>query len=127
MTGIPNGAAGTTICVDFDATLVPWGELDDDAPPLPGAVEFMRKAKERGYRLVIFSSRLSASWLTEQFGERDLPMMYNEQRRHIAERLRQHGIPFDDMTSEKVPARWYIDDRAIEFRNNWDEIAERVF
>lgn len=127
MTGIPNGAAGTTLCVDFDGTLFPWEELDGDSPPNYGAVEFMLKAKERGYRIVIFTSRLSPTWIIEQCGEYELPVEFNRQKRMVAERLRKHGIPFDDLTSEKVPARYYIDDRAIEFKGDWHAVAERIW
>lgn len=126
--GVENGhspLAANVVCVDFDGTLYPWGPLFSRAEPNPGAVEAVKRMKEAGFRIVIFTSRLSPTWC---FSEHEsLTGQYN----YIQDILLRDGIPFDDITSEKVPAVAYIDDKAIVYRGDpgeeeWGQIAEHV-
>lgn len=113
------------VCVDFDGTLFPWGEIDDVKPPYPGAVDTVKALKESGYRIVIFTSRMSPTWWFAE-GWPDDAYTYVVQRSIVEERLALWKIPWDDITSEKVPAIAYIDDKAIEFRGDWKEIRKRL-
>lgn len=114
--------AEQVVCVDFDATLFPWGPLmNKDAQPLPGAAEAVNAFADNGWRVVIFTSRMSPSWLT--FAHED----EYTQRAYVAYMLNKYSIPFHEITAEKVPAQAYIDDKAIEFNGtNWPQIQERV-
>lgn len=123
--GMKNGHspdAKGVLCVDFDATIVPWGPLfNPKAEALPGAVEAIRELHGSGWKIVIFTSRMSQSW-HQSSGERA-----NEQYAYVSSTLIRLGIPYDKITAEKVPAEAYIDDRAIEFTgDNWPQIAERI-
>jgi hydroxymethylpyrimidine pyrophosphatase-like HAD family hydrolase len=124
--GHPPVARGV-ICVDFDATLFPWGKtLLSDDDPFEGAAETLRAFKEAGLTIVILTSRMSRSWHEhEGFSDDEVA----EQYEYVHKRLERHNIPFDRITAEKVPAIAYIDDKAIEFKpdeNNWEEIRERI-
>lgn len=113
--------AHRVIAVDFDSTLYPWRPIYEQPDPLPGAVEAMQRLKRAGYRLVIFTSRLSPTWL-ESAG-----YTASDQRDLIEGMLRRDGIPFDEVTSEKLPAEVYVDDRAIRFRDGeWPAIADWI-
>lgn len=123
--GMANGfapIAHKVICIDFDSTLYPWGILFNwEAEPIPGAAECVRALKKAGYHIVILTSRMSPSWL-EDAGESG-----KEHLDYIMWLLSKHGIPWDRITSEKVPAEHYVDDKAIEFTgNNWPEIQQRL-
>lgn len=123
--GMKNGHspdAKGVLCVDFDATIVPWGPLFNyEAPALPGAVEAINELSANGWRIVIFTSRLSRSW------HRSSGENAKEQRKYVADTLKRLGIHYEKITAEKIPAEAYIDDRAIEFTgNNWLDIAERI-
>ena len=108
-------------CIDFDATLYPWRPIYEQPDPLPGAPEAVRRLKAAGYRIVIFTSRLSPTWL-ESAGE-----TAGQQIDHIESVLRRDGIPFDLITSEKVPAEVYVDDRAIRFApGDWPAITDWI-
>lgn len=108
------------LLVDFDGTIYPWGPLDDDAPPLPGAVRAIADLRADGYTVRIFSSRVSHKW-AEVAGE-----SITEQGVLMEERLDKDGIEHDGIAYEKEPAEHYIDDRAIEFKNDWDAIRSRL-
>jgi ribonucleotide monophosphatase NagD (HAD superfamily) len=110
--------AEKVVCIDYDGTLFPWGELFAYNQPLPGAVEAMKRLKEAGFTIVIFTSRLSPTWL-EAEGQSEIV-----QRQYIQRQLDKYLIPWDYITSEKVPAVAYVDDKAIFFEgDNWRRIA----
>lgn len=120
---LPTSAKGV-VCVDFDGTLRPWGGLFDDPDPLPGAKGFMDKLRERDFQIVVFTSRLSPQWHRDE--ERVPAIGAYEQLDYIEWWLNRHGIPFDDITAEKVPAEAYIDDRAFRFEN-WEATSKEFF
>jgi hypothetical protein len=112
-------SAHRVICIDYDSTLYPWAELMDEPEPIDGAVEAMRRLKAAGYRIVIFTSRLSPSWLAVE-GRSAV-----EQVAHITRMLARDGIPYDDITAEKIPAEAYVDDRALRFTpGDWQAITD---
>lgn len=118
-------SASKRICVDFDQTLYPFGDLFGGHPPLAGAVDAMRKINNAGFTIYIFTSRLSPAWWTAEGW--DHGVAENQQRTYIDYVLTRDGIPYHHLTGEKVPSLAYIDDKAIEFTGaNWGEIAERV-
>lgn len=108
--------ADKTICVDFDGTLYPFGYMFSFPPPIEGAVQKMQEFKQKGYEIIIFTSRLSKDWLISEGHE------YWDHYYYIHDILKRDGIPHDRVTAEKIPARYYIDDKAIPFRGNWAEI-----
>jgi histidinol phosphatase-like enzyme len=60
--GHPPMAEGV-ILIDFDGTIIPFGQLFEHTPPLPGAIEAIQAFQQAGYKVVIFTSRLSPLWL----------------------------------------------------------------
>jgi phosphoglycolate phosphatase-like HAD superfamily hydrolase len=99
-----------TICVDFDGVIHAYtkgwndGKVYDD--PIPGAIEGLAKLQRKNYAVVIFTAR-------QDFLEIGLWL-----KKHDTEKL----IDFNNLiiTSVKVPAIAYIDDRAVRF-NNWQD------
>ena len=112
--------AHKVVCVDFDSTLYPWRPIYEQPDPLPGAVAAMQRLKAAGYRIVIFTSRLSPTWLAST------KYTASDMLDHIEAVLRRDGIPFDQVTAEKVPAVWYVDDRALRFDGDWQPIADYI-
>lgn len=108
-------SAGRTVCIDFDATIVPWGGLLAPKTPFPGVVEAMQALRASHYRIVILTSRMSRSWWRAEAKSRGVdPWEFGRvQKGYVASILDAAGIPYDLITAEKMPALAYFDDKAI--------------
>ncbi len=113
--GHPPAAEGV-VCVDFDGTIAPWGDLFGFPPPLPGAKAFLKYLRDNDYTIVIFTSRLSTVWHAHE--GRDPAKGITEQVTYLQEYFARYGLEADHVTAEKVPAIAYIDDKAIEY-SSW--------
>lgn len=98
-----------TVCLDFDGVLnayTGWQGEDELFRPREGAREFVQALLDRGYRVVIHTTRrppLVYGWLTV------------------------HEFPDGVLVSNtKIPAVAYIDDRGITFRGDYDEILQAL-
>ena len=97
-----------TVCVDFDGVLNEYKGYNerDLYSPKPFVENFLEKLSE-DYEVVIFTSRVNSrveSWL---------------ERNGLAKYVSK-------VTSKKVPAIAYIDDRAIQFKGNYNEILNEL-
>lgn len=108
-------SAQKVVCVDLDATIIPWGPLEEIRPPFSGVVRAMTNLREAGFRIVILTSRLSKTWHEHEAVARgiDATAFGYKQLQLTLAILDAAGIPYDDVTSEKVPAVAYFDDKAI--------------
>lgn len=108
--GHPPVAKGI-VCVDFDGTIFPFGQMDvSGTQPMAGAAEAVRALKKAGYTIVIFTSRLSRTWHNSE--NWDHRTAETEQTELVRNALEAYDIPWDDMTAEKIPAVAYFDDKA---------------
>lgn len=120
--GHPPVAAGVVL-VDFDQTLREWGGLFEFKPPYAGASEFLHQMKNEGYRLILFTSRLSSVWHASE--GRDPARGILEQVEFLKEYCERYDLPFEAVTAEKVPSIAIIDDKAVEFRGDWVKARRR--
>ncbi len=107
-----------TIAVDLDGTILEydgWKGHSHFGKPLPGAKEALQKLKEQGFLIIIWTTR--------------------NNKEEIARYLREQGIPFDYINenpfgppdgSNKIYADYYVDDKAVEFRGDWQEVLRKV-
>jgi hypothetical protein len=118
------------ICVDFDGTL-----CDHEFPKIgkvkPGAREALAKFKELGYIIVIWSCR-TCGWDKEIFNH---PYEYHYQPldrqcvKEMVDWLAKEQIPYDiidDSSKGKPVADFYIDDKALCFKDNWALIQDAI-
>jgi hypothetical protein len=105
------------ILIDFDQTIHKYsvGWIDDIIydSPISGVKQVIEFFRNSGYEVVIFTCRLSESAHGKQGVEK--------QRKLIQDWLKKYDIEVDGMTAEKLPASVYIDDRAYEFKGQWDK------
>lgn len=106
--------AASTVCVDFDRTIIPWGPLMEPREPFRGARDALVRLKESGFRVIVLTSRASPSWWASEAELRsvDASEFGREQIGYVKGVLDSYGVPYDRITSEKVPARAYFDDNA---------------
>lgn len=98
-----------SVCVDLNGVLDTysgWKGEDHVAPARPGAKYFLQTLSEQ-YKVIIFTTQPAGKvweWLREY---------------EMAEYV-------DEVTDRKVPALFYIDDRAITFRGDFQETLEEI-
>lgn len=103
-----------TVCLDFDGVVHSYrsgwrGAPVIPDPPIHGTAEAIARLRQQ-YRVVIYSARC-----------RD-----PEGRRAIEAWLRKHQIEVDEVCDHKPPALVYVDDRAIPFRGDWDQVITDI-
>ncbi len=116
--GHPPMAEGIILC-DWDSTIQPFGFLFSFPPPLPGAVDVLQKLAALGYQIIIFTSRLSPSWLASVDHTADQHIHY------IKEYCERYDIPMHGVTGEKIPSVLILDDKAIRV-TNWKQVKRDI-
>jgi len=91
-----------TIYIDFDGTICPNKNGQEYAPPTQACLNTIKKLKEAGYKIVIYSVRSNALETIKPGG-------------HVAmiEYLSEHKIPYDAFNSEKTHFSILIDDKCL--------------
>lgn len=113
-------SADKIICLDFDGTIRPWGGLLEFPPPFDGIKEWVALLRDRGYKVILFTSRLSAFW--HEAEGRDVASGIAEQVEYLRLYCEKYSIEVDGATAEKIPAVAYLDDKAIRFNGDWSEV-----
>ena len=106
-----------TIVLDFDGVIAQykngWTGVEPTEPPVPGAREAVEELIRLGYEVVVVSSR---AYMGEHPGGEHA----------IVRWLDANGFPPLRVTSDKVPAVLYVDDRGFRFTGDWREVLEFV-
>jgi len=109
------------IAVDFDGVIHDfkgWGDGTCYGDPLPGSLEALKKLSEQ-YNVIIFTAKARP----------DRPLVNGMTGMELVkEWLEKHDVIkyIDYITYEKPRAKYYIDDKAIKYDNNWGEILQEV-
>jgi len=102
-----NKEAGLDIvCIDFDGVLANydgWKGKEVLGEPIKGAREFVDKMIGLGYTVIVFTTRES---------------------KYISPWLEKYGFPKMEVTSKKIPAKVYIDDRCQKFEGDYQRLVE---
>jgi hypothetical protein len=103
-----------TVCLDFDGVLHSYrsgwcgAEVIPD-PPIHGTRDAVARLRQQ-YRIVVFSARCHSE----------------EGRRAVQNWLDRHDIVVDEVCEHKPPALVYVDDRAVRFRGDWDDVITEI-
>ena len=93
-------------CVDLDGVLYVYkkhsGVLDFSRPPNPEALKLVRRLKEEGWMITIYSSRLNGTWKEA---------LYEEIRAKVIEWLEKYDVVQDPegelLEPINIHSRWY--------------------
>lgn len=107
--------------IDFDGTLCKFA-FPNIGPIEPNVKEALETLKAAGYIIKIHSCRTATYWGRKSERRIHIEAIYNF--------MVQHKLPYDELITsssmDKPIANVYIDDRGIEYENNWLEIARRL-
>jgi ribonucleotide monophosphatase NagD (HAD superfamily) len=101
-----------SIAIDLDGTIHdPFNRKPGYkmGQPIPGAVEAVKYLKEQGHHIIIFPT-----WADNM-----------QRRKAIVDWLSYFKVPFDDVTSVKPEADFYIDNNAIRFES-WAQTLDFI-
>lgn len=120
-----------TLCVDFDGVIHDynigdWRDGELYGEPIPGAIEALFRLKDRGWNVVIHTTRAGTEKAREDIRRwialwvRDTSIKNWGEFNTWRETKDSGDFPFT-ITDKKLPAIAYIDDRAIRF-TNWGDM-----
>jgi methionine salvage enolase-phosphatase E1 len=122
---LEEGHKHNRVMIDFDKTIYSaksgWddGNVNDD--PFPDAKKSIEFLKDKGYEIVIFTSRAS------QENAKEFAYDLEDEIQNVKNYLSNHGIYFDRITGEKLAADFYIDDKVIRINNgNWNNVISQI-
>jgi hypothetical protein len=108
------------LAIDFDGVLhnfdKGWHDGTCYGDPLPDSIESVKELSKE-WNIIIFSAKVRP----------DRPLVGGKTGLELVDEwLRKHDIRdcVSEITHEKPRAQYYIDDKAIEFKNNWQEIKK---
>ena len=112
----------SNLAIDFDGVVHTfdkgWHDGTCYGEPIEGSLEAIKSLSEH-WNIIIFSAKVRP----------DRPLVNGMSGYELVDKwLEKHGVRnyVSEITHEKPRAKFYIDDKAIEFKNNWDEILERL-
>jgi hypothetical protein len=109
------------IAVDFDGVIHEfrgWGDGTCYGEPIEGSLEAIKNLSKQ-YNVIIFSAKVRP----------DRPLVNGKTGLElVTEWLKKHQVLdyIVDITHEKPRAKFYIDDKAVHFENNWTQILKEV-
>ena len=95
-----------TICVPNDSATDTF-EKYGKAEPIHSMIEAIRKAKDSGYRIVLFTARRMATH------NGNINKVIEDVGELTKEWLRENKVPYDELQFGKPNAVYYIDDKAM--------------
>ena len=106
------------IVIDLDGTICTTRENNDsyaDVKPIPGAIDTMKRLKENGHEIIIYTSRHM------QTCQGNPGKAIANIGKITLDWLDYHDIPYDEIIFGKPIGDVYIDDKAIRF-HSWSEV-----
>ena len=110
------------LAIDFDGVVHTfdkgWHDGTCYGEPIKGALNAIKELSEK-YNIIIFTAKVRP----------DRPLVEGKTGYELVDEwLEKHNVKqyIDEITHKKPRAEYYIDDKAIEFTNNWNEIKSKI-
>ena len=111
------------ICIDMDGTICDTkkpGESYENVQPKENAIEILKKLKEEGHYIIIYSSRHMVTC------NNNLGQITAKQSHIFYDWFKKYGIEYDELWFGKPLADIYIDDKALKYEENWVDIYNKL-
>jgi len=103
-----------TLVIDIDHTICTPNDAAKDtfekygkATPIPEMIESIRRAKEKGFRIVLLTARRMETH------KGDINKVIEDVGELTVNWLNDHGVPYDELMFGKPSAVYYVDDKAL--------------
>ncbi len=110
------------IMIDLDGVIHKYSKGFKDGTiydsPINGAKEAIDELRNNDYEVILFTARLSPT----SNGHDEV----NKQRIMIKKWLKKYRIKVDGLTSEKLQAELYVDDRGVHFNGDWNKTLNEI-
>jgi capsule biosynthesis phosphatase len=111
------------ISVDLDGTICKnkvLGQSYEHVEPIEGAIETLKLFKERGYYVIINTARnmVTLNGNVGKINKYQMPI--------ILDWLRKYDVPYDELVVGKPHVDFFLDDKSIEFKGDWEEMNQRM-
>lgn len=107
------------IIIDLDGTICDFkreGESYSDVRPKPGVIEFIKKLKNQGHYIIIYTARNMKTC------ESNVGMVLKNVGMITLKWLDQNNIEYDEIFFGKPNGDIYIDDRSLRF-DDWNNLS----
>ena len=110
------------LAIDFDGVIHQfdkgWHDGTCYGEPIAGSLSSIKKLSE-SWNIIIFSAKARPDRPLVK-GKTGIELIWNWLKKYEIDQY------IGDVTWEKPRAEFYIDDKAVEFKNNWEEILEMI-
>ena len=109
------------ICFDIDGTICELKNYIgsyEKVQPLPGVVELMKKLKNEGHTIILYTARHMKTC------RGNLGLVIAKQGKTLFDWLEKFEIPYDEIYFGKPYADIYIDDNCQRFEGNWNKFSD---
>jgi hypothetical protein len=107
----------STIVVEFDGVICE-NKFPDVGEPIAGVREVLSTLKKAGFHITIHSRRTSSYYKN---------FLISNQFQWIADYMEYYKLDYDDIwIPDKPIAVAYVDNKAVKFYKNWEEITEQI-
>ena len=103
-----------TLVIDIDHTICTPNDAAKDtfekygkAEPIPEMIESIRKAKDKGFRIVLLTARRMETH------KGDINKVIEDVGELTINWLKEHYVPYDELVFGKPSAVYYVDDKAL--------------
>lgn len=111
------------ICIDIDGTICETKDYNQDYGSVQiksGAKRAIDEWKRQGHYIVLYTARHMVTC------NNNIGKIIAKQGPILFEWLKRHDIQYDEILFGKPACDVYIDDKALKFNDNWDEVLDGV-
>ena len=108
------------LAIDFDGVIseyTTWKGKGNFGTPIAGCAEAIKKLKEAGHTIIIYTTRLEIHQVKEYLESYNILFDYINHNPEDSRRM---------LHPNKMNADVYIDDKAVTFKGDWVEVADRI-